>query len=227
MSAQIVEVKLLVRPTVGERARCLDVFTEAFKDASPRWDEKPSKNERSTSACCTLDPLHLRHCGTDLSMHQRFHLSKLEAAFIDCQVWVAMVYGEIGCVATVAQPGKKLWDTEEKKVFQQRAFEPLNEEVKSWMNNTFGPLQAKSGTSIPGGAVASYYVQGIATHPSFQRQGLASAILKKLEGLAKEDNTCVALITVSPNAFFWLGEIPSHRFCTIALLNLHWSFNGM
>ncbi|WWD03507.1 hypothetical protein V865_001559 [Kwoniella europaea PYCC6329] len=143
------------------------------------------------------DPLHLRHCGHDLSIHQLFHLSKFDAAFIDCQVWVAIVDGEIGSVATVAQPGKKL---EEKQVFKQRAFEPLNEEVRSWMATTFNPLQAKVDSSIPGGALQSYYVQGIATHPSFQGKGLASAILGRLTNLAKKENTCVALITVSARA---------------------------
>ncbi|WRT70255.1 uncharacterized protein IL334_007250 [Kwoniella shivajii] len=173
-----IQVCQLTNPTPEEKATCLEIYTEAFKN----------------------DPLQVRLCGEDLTIHKLFHMAKLEPAFIDCQVWVARIDGQIGCVATIAQPGKDLWDTEEKKVYMQKALDSVNEDTRRWYSKAFGPLAAKKALAIPGGATATYYIQGIASLSTFQGQGLASAILADLTALATKEGKSLSLLTMSDKA---------------------------
>ncbi|WVF72998.1 hypothetical protein IAT40_007816 [Kwoniella sp. CBS 6097] len=160
------------------------------------------------------DPLTLKLCGDDLHKHRLFHLSKIEPAFIDGQVFVIRLRTEdaarfgagpaeaerIECVATVAQPGNSTWDTEEKRKFLQDALDAVSPESKQWLEEEVNPSVAEGKTHIPNGAKASYYLQAIATSSSAQRKGLASAILHHLEDLAQKDQTVVALNTISDSA---------------------------
>ncbi|WVQ76962.1 hypothetical protein IAR50_006641 [Cryptococcus sp. DSM 104548] len=172
-----IRVRLLENPTEHETQRCLDVFTEAFK----------------------AEPIVIKTHGSEPAHQSQAHLSRIRAAQLGCQIWVAEFDGEIGCVGVVAPPGKGLWDTEEQKKLRDASMSNVSPAAKQWLKTELDPhRQAK--TRVPGGDTASYYLNALATHPSFQKKGLASALLGKLGELAKRDGTRVALVAHSDRA---------------------------
>ncbi|ODN78040.1 hypothetical protein L202_05123 [Cryptococcus amylolentus CBS 6039] len=172
-----IQVWLLENPTEHEIQRCLHVFTEAFK----------------------TEPILNQTHGTNPNDHVPSHLSRIQAALVDCQLWVVDLDGEIGCVGVVAPPGKDLWGSAEQKKLRDNAMSNVSPAAKRWLETELDPHR-QSKSHLPGGATASYYLNALGTHPSFQKKGLASALLRKLEELARRDRTRVALVAHSDRA---------------------------
>ncbi|OCF38123.1 hypothetical protein I316_00347 [Kwoniella heveanensis BCC8398] len=160
------------------------------------------------------DPLTIKVCGHDLRIHRLFHLSKIEPAFIDGQVYVIRLptHTQVGmgqgggqeqrieCVATVAQPGYSSWDTDEKKKYLDDALDAISPASRQWLEESADPIIDEGKSMIPHGVKASYYLQGIATAASSQGKGLATAILRHLVERARRNGALMGLNTISGDA---------------------------
>ncbi|WVR07696.1 hypothetical protein IAU60_004738 [Kwoniella sp. DSM 27419] len=173
------DIYRITTPSEEEKAACIEVYYEAFK----------------------TDLAQRRICGDDANVQRGLQQAKLEAAWIDSQVWVASVEGEIVCVAVVEppnlDPAAANYSRDIKKALKQKALDAADPEGIAWMDNVLNPLRANSKRVIPGGRTATLYVSGLATKPGYQGRGLASAMLERLKQQADENGWPLALTSMT------------------------------
>ncbi|TYJ55012.1 hypothetical protein B9479_004323 [Cryptococcus floricola] len=170
-----IKVRLLQNPTDQEFERILDVYQEGF----------------------VHEQLAIHTFGSNT---RDFFRSRVQATLVDLQLWVVELDGEIGCVGIVSPPGKDLWDTEEKTNIRETVSPKISPAIKQWQDAELEPLHEKRSLIPGGGPEAVYYLHLLSAHPSFQKKGLGTSLLGKLEELARRDGSRVALETHTDGA---------------------------
>lgn len=105
LKTHVLSSEVLADPSDEQKSQMLHVFLEGFKTGTCF----PKLARPLDPYCSDRFVAHL--CEGDEHREALSHLSRLESAYIDGEVWVIEIGGTIVSVAIWSAPGQTLWDT--------------------------------------------------------------------------------------------------------------------